>query len=69
MDCNSQPVYAEQTVTMDEHEYTHGLEVHKPVSHLPVFLSTEERVEQNAVAVVQAGQFGLEQFVTCHLIF
>ena len=59
MDCNSQPVYAEQTVTMGEHEYTHRLEVHEPVGHLPVLLSTEERVEQNDV--VQAGQFGLEQ--------
>jgi hypothetical protein len=59
MDCNSQPVYAEQTVMIDGHEYTHGSEVLSSVCNLPVILSTEELVEQNDV--VQDGQFGFEQ--------
>ena len=58
MDCKMQPVYAEQTATMDEHEYTHGSEVLTPILNLPVLLSAEERVEQNDE--VQDGQFGLE---------
>ncbi|KAF8496789.1 hypothetical protein F5888DRAFT_365132 [Russula emetica] len=62
VDYNSQPVYAEQIVTMDEHEYAHGSEVLDstyPVA-AAMLLSTEERAEPMNISV-QDGQFGLVQ--------
>jgi hypothetical protein len=57
---NSQPVYAEQTVTMDEH--AHGSEFVDASYPLGMLLSTEERVKPvNDLDIsLQDGQFRLK---------
>jgi hypothetical protein len=62
-DHNRQPVYAEQTVTMDEHEYAHGPELLDATYILAMLLSAEARAEpmSDLNISLQGGQFGLEQ--------
>jgi len=62
VDYTPQPVYAEETVTMDEYEYdcAHGSELLDPTYPLAMLLSTEERAEPMNVSL-QDDQFGLEQ--------
>jgi hypothetical protein len=55
-DNNSQPIYTEKTVTIDEHDYAH---------HLPMHPSTEVRAgPMNKCIPLQGGQFGLAQSVS-----
>jgi hypothetical protein len=66
---NWQPVYAGQTVTMDEHEHAHRSELNDATYLLAMPPSTEERAELNdSVISLPDGQFGLVQrFSTCHI--
>lgn len=67
VDHNWQPVYAGQTVTMNEHEYTPGSEALDAAYRLAMPLSTEERAELNDISL-QDGQSGLVQgFSTYHI--
>jgi hypothetical protein len=60
--CNSQAVYAEQTITMDENEYGHGSKFPDAICPLAMLPSTEERAKpMNDLDISRDGQFGLEQ--------
>lgn len=61
MDYNSQAIYVEQTVTIDEHGYAHGSEFLNSAYLLAMIPSTKERAEpvnDSDISFQDTDQFG-----------